>query len=281
MLAVTESDQDPDAPRAVMAALTYLVDTGAKPVNYPSVGGGDASSYSGRYEDHSVAIHDGRTAANAFSLDREGFALVRHDTAVADFYDDAEVETVYDAEIEQLVRERTGAGRVVVFDRTRRAEARATREQRGIREPARNVHNDYTARSAPRRVRDLLPAGEAEAALERRFAIVNVWRPIRGPVRSSPLALCDARSVAPRDLIAAERRAKDRVGEIQQAVFNPAHRWYYFPNMEPNEALLIKTYDSADDGRARFTLHSAFDDPTAPPDAAPRESIELRCFVFF
>ena len=276
------SARSPEAPGVVTAALTYLVDTGEKPVNYPSVAGEDGvSRWEGRHEDRTVAIQDGRAAAEPFDLDREGFALLRHDTAVIDFYDDAEIETVYDAEMEKLVKEVTGARRVVVFDHTRRSDSAALREEKGIREPAGNVHNDYTARSAPQRVRDLLPAGEAEALLQRRFAIVNVWRPIRGPVRTAPLALCDARSVAPEDLIAAERRAKDRVGEIQQAVFNPAHRWTYFPNMERHEALLFKVYDSAEDGRARFTIHTAFDDPTSAPDAPPRESIETRCFAFF
>ena len=276
------SARRPAAPGVVTAALTYLVDTGEKPVNYPSVAGEDGvSRWDSQHEARAVAIHDGRAAAEPFDLDREGFALVRHDTAVTDFYDDAEIETVYEAEVEKLVKEVTGARRVVVFDQTRRSDSVALREAKGIREPAGNVHNDYTARSGPQRVRDLLPAGEAEALLQRRFAIVNVWRPIRGPVRTAPLALCDARSVAPEDLIAAERRAKDRVGEIQQAVFNPAHRWTYFPNMERHEAVLIKVYDSAEDGRARFTIHTAFDDPTSPPDAPPRESIETRSFVFF
>jgi hypothetical protein len=266
----------------VTAALTYLVDTGEKPVNYPSVAGEDGVlRWEGRHEAHEVAIHDGRAAAESFDLDREGFALVRHDTAVTDFYDDAEIETVYEAEMEKLVEEATGGRRVVVFDQTRRTDSADLREAKGVREPAGNVHNDYTARSGPQRVRDLLPAEEAQALLKRRFAIVNVWRPIRGPVRRAPLALCDARSVAPGDLIAAERRAKNRVGEIQLAVFNPAHRWTYFPNMERHEALLIKCYDSAEDGRARFTIHTAFDDPTSPPDAPPRESIESRTFVFF
>ena len=276
------SVQTPEAPGAVTATLTYLVDSGVKPVNYPSVAGEDGvSRWDSRHEDRSVAIHDGRAAAEPFDLDRQGFALVRHDTAVTDFYDDAEIETVYEAEVEKLVKGVTGARRVVVFDHTRRSDSVALRGAKGLREPAGNVHNDYTARSAPQRVRDLLPAEEAEALLKRRFAIVNVWRPIRGPVRTAPLALCDARSVAPEDLIAAERRAKDRVGEIQQAVFNPAHRWTYFPNMERHEALLFKVYDSAEDGRARFTIHTAFDDPTSPPDAPPRESIETRSFVFF
>ena len=265
---------------AVTAALTYLVDTGEKPINYPSEGGGDVSRNTGRYEAHLVTIRDGRAMSEPFSLDREGFVLVRHGTAVSDLYD-AQLKAVYEGEIERLVARTTGASRVVVFDHTRRAESRATREAKGVREPARIIHNDYTDRSAPQRVRDLLPAKETAALLERRFAIVNVWRPIQGPVQTAPLALCDARSVGSRDLIASERRSKDRVGEILQVAFNPAHRWFYFPRMRKDEVLLIKTYDSDKSGRARFAIHTAFDDPTAPADAAPRESIESRAFAFF
>src|SRR5262245_39468744 len=173
--------------------------------------------------------------------------------------------------------------RVEVFDHTRRAASLDVQKERRIREPASIVHNDYTARSGPQRLRDHLreyPA-EAEALLRRRFAIVNVWRSIRGTVRTAPLPLCDASSLAPEDLVSVERQARDRIGEIQQAVYRPAHRWYYFPELRPDEALLIKTYDSATDGRARFTLHTSFDDPTSAADAEPRESLETRCFVFF
>ncbi len=265
---------------AVTAALTYLVDTGEKPVNYPSVAGGAESRNTGRYESREVTIRDGRAMAGRFSLEREGFALRRHRTAVTDFHDDAQLAAIYDAEVARLVAAATGASRVVVFDHTRRADAPALRREMRLREPARIIHNDYTERSAPQRVRDLLPA-DAATLLKRRFAIVNVWRPILGPVETAPLALCDARSVAPGDLIASERRSKDRVGEIQQATFNPAHRWFYFPNMRPLEAWLIITSDSAEDGRARVTLHPACDAPTAAADAPPRQSIESRTFVFF
>ena len=136
---------------------------------------------------------------------------------------------------------------------------------------------------APRRLRDHFSDApdEAKALLGRRFAIVNVWRSINGRVRNAPLALCDAASVAPEDLVSVERRARDRIGEIQQAAYSPTHRWYYFPEMAMDEALLIKTYDSATDGRARFTIHTSFEDPGAPPDAPPRESLETRCFAFF
>ena len=150
-----------------------------------------------------------------------------------------------------------------------------------MREPVRRVHNDYTEWSGPQRVRDLFPAGEAEELLQRRFAVIQVWRPIRKPVRTAPLAIADAGSLAPKDMIATERRYPDRVGEIYHITYNPGHRWLYFPNMQRNEALVFKCYDSRTDGRARFTAHSAFVDPTSPANAAPRESIEIRTLAFW
>jgi hypothetical protein len=142
------------------------------------------------------------------------------------------------------------------------------------------VHNDYTDRSGPQRVRDLL--GEAATTLIRhRFAEINVWRPIKGPLLDSPLALCDAQTIAPEDFVATDLKYPNRTGETYSVLFNPRHRWYYFPKLERDEAVLIKCYDSERDGRARFTAHTAFDDPTTPPDAPPRESIEARALVFF
>jgi hypothetical protein len=226
-------------------------------------------------------VRDARLIAGDLDLDREGFALFPQETAVTDFYDADQVETIYKPELERLVKEATGARRAVVFDLTLRAQDEDIQKARGVRSPVRRVHNDYTERSAPKRVRDLLPPEEAEDALTRRFAIVNVWRPLFGPLESQPLALLDARSIAPEDLIATERRAKDRIGEVQHVTYNPGHHWYYFPRQERNETVLIKCFDSETDGRARFAAHTAIDDPNTPPDARPRESIEARTFVFF
>ena len=267
----------------VEAPLKYLADVEAVPVYTASVGGGDSTRHEGNYILQPVAIHDGRARREGFSLDREGFLLVTQDSAVADFYDDGQIAAVYDAEVKALVGRVTGAARVEIFDHTRRAASLEVQKARVIREPASIIHNDYTASSGPQRLRDHFAEQpeEAEALLRRRFAIVNVWRSIRGPVLTAPLALCGAASVAPEDLVSVERRARDRIGEIQQAVHSPAHRWYYFPQMQTDEALLIKTYDSATDGRARFTIHTSFDDPGAPADAPARESIETRCFAFF
>jgi hypothetical protein len=198
-----------------------------------------------------------------------------------DFYDPDELRRVYYPEAERLVGQATGASRVVVFDHTirRRVWGAEDRSPGTPRQPVTRVHNDYTDDSAPQRVRDLM-GGEAEALLRRRYAFVNVWRPIRGPLRDSPLALCDARSVDPADLVASDLVYRDRKGETYAVLYNPAHRWFYVPDMQPDEALLLKCFDSARDGRARLSPHGAFVDPTAPADVLPRESIELRAIAF-
>lgn len=264
---------------AVAAPLTYLIPTGERPVNYNHEPPPGVPWRTGRYVAHTVPIFDGRAGAEPFSVDVQGFELRRHETAIRDFYDKDEVKARYHAEVEAIVKEATGAARVVVFDTTVRS-ARVELPGGAVREPALRLHNDYTEKSGPQRVRDLLP-GEADALLRRRFAVVNVWRPIRGPLLDTPLALCDARSIAPEDFIETDLKYADRTGEIYSIAFNPRQRWYYFSRMQRDEVVLIKCYDSARDGRARFTAHGAFEDPTTPPDAPPRESIEARTLAFF
>ena len=265
---------------AIEAELSYCIDTGVKPVN-ETMGPGDMSRRrTGKTEMHAVTLHDGRPLRGQFTLDEHGFEFTDHDTAMKDFFDHDEIVSVYYPEIEQLVKERTGASRVVVFDHTLRSGDEATREEKLVREPVKSVHNDYTEWSGPQRVRDLLP-DEAEALIGGRFAIVQVWRSISHPIQSNPLAICDARTLSPDNLVASERRYPDRVGETYHITYNPDHHWFYFPNMRRNEALVFTVYDSAKDGRARFTAHTSFDDPTTPPDAPPRESIEMRTLAFF
>ena len=265
------------------AKVKYITDTGEKRLIYiPSEAGQDNSKWAGMYEDHEVPIRDGRQSDEPFDIDVQGFALVGQTSAVTDFYDDGQVADIYEAEIKALLRSVTGAQHVHIFDHTRRADSKSMREQKVVREPAGVIHNDYSAASAAKRVRDLFPPDEAELLLKHRFAIVNVWRSANGgPVETAPMALCDARSLRERDLITVERHSKDRIGEVQQVIWNPEHKWVYFPHMAADEALLIKTHDSADDGHAKFSVHTAFEDPTAPADARPRESIETRAFVFF
>lgn len=267
-------------PETYTATLKFLAAGETRPVYRASQGGADAAlELEGEYAEHTVTILNGRLAAG-LSLDREGFVLVGHASAVADFYDDAEIERTYTPEVERLVKEAAGARRTVCFDHTRRADAATVRGAHGTREPSAVVHNDYTDKSGPQRVRDIL-GDEAEGLLARRFAIVNVWRAIRHPAETSLLALCAADSAKAEDLIPAPRIARDRIGELMLAHFDPAQRWYAFPAMTPEEALLLKTYDSETDGRARFAIHTAFDNPAPPAGAKPRESIESRVFAFF
>ncbi len=276
---------EPGAFDQVEGVLTYLLDTGVKPVAYNYQPPPGVPLRSGTYEEHRVAILNGRRRGEEFSLDSQGFLFRQHETAVKDFYDAAEVERVYYPEIEALMKQATGAEKVVTFDHTLRVgparQQKDLREQRAFREPVRRVHNDYTVKSGPQRVRDLLAPAEAEERLKQRFAIVNIWRPIRGPVEEAPLAVCDAHSIAPGDLIATDLRYPDRIGETYSIAYNPAHRWFYFPQMRREEVLFLKCYDSATDGRARFAAHTAFDDPTGPRLPIARESIETRSLLFF
>jgi len=263
----------------VEASLAYLADASVKPQTYNPPPGTGVPRRLGNYGNFRARIFDARPVADGLSLDREGFAFTRHDTAVTDFYDEKQVREIYYPEIERLVARATGAEKVLVFDHTIRSAERAV--ERGLRTPVQMVHNDYTDKSGPQRVRDLLPADEAEARLKHRFVEINVWRPIKGPVQAWPLALADARSIAPADVIPCDLIYADRTGEILYGIYNPNHRWNYFPRMERHEAALIKCYDSLRDGRARFSLHTAFEDPTTPENAPPRESIEIRTLAFF
>jgi hypothetical protein len=218
---------------------------------------------------HRVTVHDARPLA------------VEQHSAVRDFYDEDELRRVYYPEAERLVAQHTGATRVVIFDHTiRRRHWGAEDRTSGLpRQPATRVHNDYTEWSAPQRISDLM-GDEADVLIGRRYEFINVWRPIRGPLRDAPLAMCDARSVSPGDMIASDLIYRDRKGEIYLMQHNPKQRWYYVPEMRADEVLLLKCYDSAHDGRAVLSPHGAFEDPTAPADVLPRESIELRTIAF-
>ena len=247
-----------------------------------SQGGADAAlSIGAEFDQHRVLIEDARQLDPPASLDVQGFCLVRHSTAIGNFYDLESEKATYEAEISTLVLDATGAASALVFDHTLRSDSRDIRGQHSTREPASVIHNDYTDASAATRLRDLLPAGEAEYRLKHRFAIVNVWRSINGPVINSPLAICDFSSAAPSDFVARERRAKERIGELELVTYNPGHRWYYFSEQQFDEALLLKTFDSAVHGQARRVAHTAFSNPLAPVEAPPRESIESRLMVFF
>lgn len=279
---LTPRQAPPPVLPALQAPLTFIVPQKVKPVLESAAFTGGAPRERFGTEARDVAIHDLRPLAGDLSLDREGFVLRRAPTAVADLYDDGAVERLYYPEIEALVKRELGASRVAIFDATRRSDAGGGAANRdGARGPAGRVHVDYTERSGPQRAGDVLGAAEVRrvAAAGARIVQVNVWRPIRGPVERSPLALADAASVRPQELVATDQIFPDRVGEIYHLAHHPAQRWYYAPAMTREEVLLIKGWDSLNDGRARFTPHSAFPLPRQRAAAPPRESIEVRTFA--
>jgi hypothetical protein len=262
------------------AGIPYTVDTGEKLVNETFGPNNIRRRTSGAQETHVVEVNDGRKSVRQFSLDQNGFIFVDHKTAVRDFFDKSELENVYYPEVAALIKQQSGAKRVQVFDHTLRSGDEGEREAKLVREPVLSAHNDYTEWSGPNRVRELM-GSEAEALLARRFAIIQVWRAINQPIESNPLAVADARSIAPDDLLLAERRYPHRVGQTYRLKYNPGHRWFYFPRMRRDEALVFKVYDSEKDGRARFTPHTSFQDPSTPAGAPPRQSIEARALAFF
>jgi hypothetical protein len=264
----------------MQAGIPYTVDTGEKLVNETFGPNNIRRRTSGAEQVHAMEVANGRTAGRAFSLDGNGFVFVEHPTAVRDFFNVEELKSVYYAEVAALITRVSGAKRVHVFDHTLRSGDEGEREAKLIREPVLSAHNDYTEWSGPNRVRELM-GDEAEALLQKRFAIIQVWRAINRPIQSNPLAIADASSIAPEDLLIAERRYPHRVGQTYRIRYSPAHRWFYFPEMRRDEALVFKVYDSAKDGRARFTPHTSFEDPSTPPGAPPRQSIEARALAFF
>ena len=262
----------------VRTKMNYTVDNGVPPDYYfyePEPGtiknppGGDPQE---------VDVRDGWPQLNEFSVDREGFELKPFPVLFDQFDDDAAVRSTFYEQVVAFVMKNTGANRVLVFDHTIRK--RQPEQQSTLNRPAvMLVHSDYTVKSGPQRVRDLLP-DEADDLLKGRVAFYNVWKPIRNRVEELPLGVCDAQSVAPEDWLIMDLKYRERTGEIYVTRHSPQHRWYYFPKMEPTQALMLKTYDS-DEKRARFMPHSAFEDPNTPPNAVPRESVEVRTIAFF
>jgi hypothetical protein len=266
--------------QSLTAAIPYTVDTGETLVNETFGPNNIRRRRTGEHELRPMPIRDGRALVDKLSLDENGFVFVEHKTRVRDFFDADELKAVYYPEVERLIKDVSGASRVVLFDHTLRSGDEDEREARLVREPVLSAHNDYTEWSGPQRVRDVLPE-EAADLLQRRFAIIQVWRAINQPIELNPLAIADAKSVEFGDFLLAERRYPGRVGQTYRLMYNPGHRWYYFPRMRRDEALVFKVYDSEKDGRARFTPHTSFDDPQSPPGAPPRQSIEARAFAFF
>jgi hypothetical protein len=268
----------------IRAELTFIVPQDTKPYFESSaLTGGQAKTFF-KSENLPVTIHDMRPMAGELSVDRQGFELLTFPTTVEDLYDDDAVAGPYETELIELLKSATGADHAVVFDYTRRSDSsEGAANPDGLRGPAARVHVDYTPKSGPQRAKDALGADEVERILGSggRISQINVWRPISGPVHRAPLALADAASVAREELVATDQRFPDRVGEIFQLAHGDGQRWYWAPEMDRDEVLLIKGWDSLDDGTAQYTPHGAFVLPDQDDSAPPRESIEARCYLVF
>jgi len=271
-----------NTPTSIRATLQYTVDNGIPPDHYfyepePSVKRNPPGS-----DAREVEIHNAWPLVEQLSADREGFELHDFKARFDRFNEEAALHEQFYPQVIDFVKAHTGARRVVVFDHTiRKRLPDDLKEQTTVQRPAvLLVHSDYTPRSGPQRVRAILPA-EADELLQRRVAFYNVWKPLYRRVEELPLAMCDARTQEDADLLRMDLKYSDRTGEIYVMRHSAQHRWYYFPRMEAHQALLLKTYDSETDGRARFTGHTAFEDPSTPPNAPRRESIEVRTMAFF
>ena len=265
----------------VQADLRYVAKSEIRPYRYTYEPPPGVPREAGELDCRTMRIDSGWREARELTLDTHGFAIGNHPTQFSDFWKEHAIKREYYLEMESLVVAHTGARRAIAFDVNVRHAASAQNPTSFLGKPGRLVHNDYTQLSGPQRLRDLLGSAESARAMKRRFALINVWRPIEGPLRDTPLALCDARSVAPEDLVTSELIYPDRRGEIYRLAYNSRHRWIYFPDMNVEELVFIKCYDSLQDGRARFSAHSAFDDPTCPPGSPPRQSIEIRTLALW
>lgn len=264
----------------VEADMNYIVDDGIPPVRYVDWPEEEHKAHRPAYETRRMRIENGRNCGQAFTLPTHGFRLLAQTPAIQDFYNEDEILRVYYPETEALIKEQSGAKRVYVFDHTVRTADDSRLAERWIRTPVHGVHNDYTERSAPQRVRDFLP-DEADELLKHRFGIIQTWRPINKPVESEPLALIDGSTIPGVGFIPYQRRYKDRTGETYHISYSDEHRWYYFPHMTRDEVIVFKVFDTDPSAGVRFTAHSAFTDPTSAPDAGIRESIEMRALVFY
>lgn len=273
----------------------------------------DGPGYSFTLADHTRNVTSLRGQESNFTTDNAGFALLHAPAAEKSFTDDTAVRNGYYAEVEALLHAHSPQRikKIVIFDHTIRR-----RKKDSPRQPVQQVHIDQTPGAAEARVRRHLPADEAEELLKGRYAIINVWRPIENPASDFPLAVIDWRSTSPEDLVKVDLlyprrppgtddddRGKEmpvdeaRVvstegyevkGETYAVQPSEGHRFYYVKDMKPEETLLLKCFDSWGEGLpmgrsgvAKGSPHTAFVDPATPEGVPGRQSIEVRCLVFY
>lgn len=288
----------------VNASLQYLDHDGRQPFiyMYEREDGGEQMHLN--FERRLMTIEDGRAVAAGLSLDEHGVLLVPHSTELSnqDFYERQElVWGKYYDEMKKLVQQATGASKVVVFDHNIRNPDAKWR--RGVIGYVPYAHNDYTVESAPKRVQDcagmcdddatsrgrslgsspVLFDDEVQQMLRQRYVIINVWRNIsETPIAADPLAVADGRTIHAENYVPSDLIYRDRKGQTYSVTHDQGHRWLYFSGMRKNEAILLKCFDSEErHGVVRWTAHTGFHDPRAPPEAPVRESIDARCIAFF
>ena len=270
----------------VRTTLNYTKDTSDRPTEvYFFEDERAAHTHMPGDDTHEVSIHNGWDRKSEFSEDKHGFSLHEFKSAYPNekWDDDELVREKFYPEVAEFVKKAVGAVRVLVFDHTIRTKVNEAKKltdeaQTSQRAPVRLVHCDYTDESGPLRVRQLV-GDEADDLLSRRVAFLNVWKPL-AKVEEMPLAMCDVTSSPKKDFFKLFLRYRDRTGENYVMRYSPEHKWFYFPEMDENHCILLKTYES-DESRARFVGHSAFEDPTSKPDAPYRESVEIRTIAFF
>ena len=273
----------------VVASLAYREEPDGPPLIrvFPPSSGRETESL--RREWHNMPVYDCRPIAGDLDLDTAGFQLLTRPSAFSDFLDPERVRAEYYPEVAALLKHAIGALEVFVFDHNVRSQARADRKEEGIREPVEGAHNDYTESSGPRRIREVLEDNDAGHLQGHRAALINVWRPLIGPVQDHPLAICDARTTLVDDFMPTAIHhftegnldTPSLIGEVSSFRHNPDHRWYYVSDMQPEEVVFLKCFDLADDGRARWTGHTGFRNPACPAEFVPRESIEARTVAVF
>ncbi len=236
-----------------------------------------------------VPVYDCRPIASELTLDEAGFQLIEHTTEFDDYYNAERVIADYYPQSAEFIKRATGAEAVFIFDHNVRNKPRSDRGDAGVRLPVEGAHNDYTLSSGPRRIKEILADNNAMHLAGHRAALINLWRPIVGPVHDHRLAISHARATQLEDFIPTEIQhfleddldTPHLTGEIYSFQHSDKHRWFYVSDMQPSEVMLLKCFDTADDGRAMFTGHTGFRNPACPADFRPRESIELRTVVVF
>jgi hypothetical protein len=236
-----------------------------------------------------MSIKDARHLTKNPSIDHEGFAIVNHESSVTDFYDSSQITGLYYSEISSLLKSQLHAKDVIIFDYNQRSKVRAKAGQSEVRTPVEAAHVDYTMTSGPKRSREILENAQKNHYQKNRLALVNVWRPIIGPAQDFPLAICSSTSVADQDLIKTDihhfsesnLKTPRHSGQIYSLKHNQQHEWYYYPDMQTHEALLLRNWDSGKPTTHGYTPHTGFRNSLAPVNTTPRESIEVRTLVVF